>query len=103
MKLRQRAHAVGQVLAAEKRRRLQQRGCPLCESAAVQAREVKATAWSGDQWLIDSGLAAGDRVIVDGLQKTGPGRVVRPVALGDSAQSAVPVTAAATTAGGKSR
>jgi membrane fusion protein (multidrug efflux system) len=51
----------------------------------VRVRDVAASVWSGDQWVIDSGLAAGDRVIVDGVQKTGPGRVVRPVPLADTA------------------
>jgi membrane fusion protein, multidrug efflux system len=53
----------------------------------VQARDVTATGWSGDQWLIDHGLAPGDRVVVDGVQKTGPGRVVRPVPLADTTTS----------------
>jgi multidrug efflux pump subunit AcrA (membrane-fusion protein) len=29
--------------------------------------------------VIESGLAAGERVIVDGLQKAAPGKPVRPV------------------------
>ncbi len=32
--------------------------------------------WIGDQWLVDSGLSAGDRVIVDGLLKVRPGSPV---------------------------
>jgi membrane fusion protein (multidrug efflux system) len=51
----------------------------------VTAREVKGAGWSGEGWLIESGLKAGDRVVVDGIQKIGPGMVVRPVALADSA------------------
>jgi len=31
----------------------------------------------GDQWLVTSGLAPGDRVIVEGLQKIGPGAPVQ--------------------------
>ena len=27
----------------------------------------------GDQWLVDDGLQAGDRVIIEGLQKVQPG------------------------------
>ncbi len=42
------------------------------------AREVRATAWTGSDWLISSGLSAGDRVVVDGVQKIGPGAPVRP-------------------------
>jgi membrane fusion protein, multidrug efflux system len=51
----------------------------------VAARDVKPGAWSGDQWIIDSGLVVGDRVIVDGVQKARPGTPVRPVPLADSA------------------
>ena len=45
----------------------------------VQSRDVVATAWVGDRWLIDSGLVAGDRVIVDGVQKVRPGGKAKPV------------------------
>lgn len=51
----------------------------------VAAREVKGRGWTGDGWLIESGLRAGDRVVVDGIQKIGPGLVVKPVALADTA------------------
>ncbi|HWA59586.1 MAG TPA: efflux RND transporter periplasmic adaptor subunit [Gemmatimonadales bacterium] len=69
----------------------------------VQAREVEATSWSGDQWLIARGLGAGDRVVVDGIQKIGPGRPVRPVPLADSVNTAAAVPSAAprTMGGGK--
>jgi membrane fusion protein (multidrug efflux system) len=53
----------------------------------VQMRAVTPGAWSGDRWIITSGLAPGDRVIVDGLQKVGPGRPVHPVPLADSASA----------------
>ncbi len=45
----------------------------------VAARDIVVGRWSADRWIIEQGLAAGDRVIVDGFQKTGPGAVVRPV------------------------
>ena len=32
--------------------------------------------WQGDAWVVTSGLAAGDRVIVDGVMKIGPGAPV---------------------------
>ncbi|HOQ62063.1 MAG TPA: efflux RND transporter periplasmic adaptor subunit [Vicinamibacterales bacterium] len=34
----------------------------------------------GDRWLVTSGLADGDRIIVDGLQRIQPGMPVQPVA-----------------------
>jgi membrane fusion protein, multidrug efflux system len=40
-------------------------------------RNVTTARAVGDQWLVTSGLAAGDRVIVEGLQKIGPGMPVQ--------------------------
>ena len=54
----------------------------------VQMRDVQTGAWAGDQWIINRGLAAGDRVVVDGIQKVAPGRPVKPVPLADSAAAA---------------
>jgi membrane fusion protein, multidrug efflux system len=51
----------------------------------IVARDVKPGTWNGTLWLIDSGLVAGDRVVVDGVQKVAPGRVVKPVPVVDSA------------------
>jgi membrane fusion protein (multidrug efflux system) len=51
----------------------------------VTARDVNTGQWSGNLWIIESGLTAGDRVIVDGIQKIAPGRVVKPVPAVDSA------------------
>jgi membrane fusion protein (multidrug efflux system) len=45
----------------------------------VEFRPVMVGDWAGDQWVINSGLAAGDRVIVDGVMKVGPGAPVKPV------------------------
>ena len=59
----------------------------------VTARDVKPGPWSGNLWVIDSGLVSGDRVVVDGIQKVAPGRVVKPVPVADSS---------ATPAGGRS-
>ncbi|HEX5178610.1 MAG TPA: efflux RND transporter periplasmic adaptor subunit [Gemmatimonadaceae bacterium] len=46
----------------------------------VSTRDVKGDTFVGGQWLISSGLTAGDRVVVDGIQKIMPGAPVRPVA-----------------------
>jgi membrane fusion protein (multidrug efflux system) len=43
----------------------------------VESREVSVSRTIGDQWLVQSGLAAGDRVIVEGLQKVQPGMPVQ--------------------------
>lgn len=39
----------------------------------VEARTVITSRAIGDQWLVESGLEAGDRMIVEGLQKVQPG------------------------------
>ena len=43
----------------------------------VEPRPLTVGDWVGDQWIIHSGLAAGDQVIVDGVMKIGPGAPVR--------------------------
>jgi membrane fusion protein (multidrug efflux system) len=54
----------------------------------VKTRDIQAGPWAGDQWIIERGLAPGDRVIVDGIQKVFPGRTVKPVPYGDSTATA---------------
>ena len=53
----------------------------------IATRDVLATAWDGGSWLIAQGLAAGDRVVVDGLQQVAPGSPVRAVAYQPAADS----------------
>ncbi|KAF1014867.1 MAG: Toluene efflux pump periplasmic linker protein TtgA [Stenotrophomonas maltophilia] len=43
----------------------------------VAVRPVKVSRALGDKWLVEDGLQAGDRVIVEGLQKIGPGMPVQ--------------------------
>ncbi len=45
----------------------------------VQQRLLKVDRTFGDKWLVSSGLAAGDRVIVEGVQKVKPGLSVKVV------------------------
>lgn len=45
----------------------------------VEVRDVKATDWQGNQWLIEEGLHAGERVMVDGFQRVLPGAQVKPI------------------------
>jgi membrane fusion protein (multidrug efflux system) len=45
----------------------------------VEMRPVQASGWQGNQWLIDEGLQAGERIIVDGMHKVAPGAPVKPV------------------------
>ncbi len=49
----------------------------------------------GDRWLVTSGLADGDRVIVEGLQRVRPGATVKAVPAGPAPATAGRATAAA--------
>lgn len=44
----------------------------------VEARILETDRIVGDKWLVTKGIEAGDRVIVEGLQKTAPGAKVVP-------------------------
>lgn len=59
----------------------------------VVSRPIKTGSSHDNSWIVESGLQAGDRVIVEGLQKVQPGAVVKPV----SWQTASSSDAAATT------
>ncbi|WP_421160537.1 efflux RND transporter periplasmic adaptor subunit [Aeromonas dhakensis] len=54
----------------------------------VELREVQLGRIVGSDWVVESGLKAGERVIVAGLQKVKPGVVVAPAEQGAAAQSA---------------
>jgi membrane fusion protein (multidrug efflux system) len=48
------------------------------EKGTAQPRPVKAGEWAGkDLWIITEGVQPGDRVIVDGVMRLGPGAPVR--------------------------
>lgn len=47
----------------------------------VVAQPIELGAAVGSDWVAESGLKAGDRVIVEGLQKAQPGMTVNPVAM----------------------
>lgn len=51
------------------------------ENKAVP-KPISVGEWVGGEWIVTSGLAAGDKVIVDGLMKVFPGA---PVQVGDAA------------------
>ncbi|MFQ2214959.1 efflux RND transporter periplasmic adaptor subunit [Aeromonas dhakensis] len=54
----------------------------------VELREVQLGRIVGSDWVVESGLKAGERVIVAGLQKVKPGVVVAPAEQGAAAPSA---------------
>jgi membrane fusion protein (multidrug efflux system) len=56
----------------------------------VQQRMLTLDRAMGDQWLVTSGLAPGDRLIVEGLQKVRPGDAVKVVPFEDRKDSGKP-------------
>lgn len=59
----------------------------------VEPRIIKVSRTVGDNWLVSEGLKAGERVILEGLQKARPGTQVKAVAFSskpDSSPSAAP-------------
>ncbi len=48
----------------------------------------------GNEWLVTSGLAPGDRLIIEGMQKVRPGLVAREVPASRPAEAAAPAKAA---------
>ncbi len=58
----------------------------------VEVRDVKATDWQGDRWLIEEGLQPGERVMVDGFQRVMPGAQVKPVLVAETDATPRPVT-----------
>ena len=64
----------------------------------VEPRAIKVSRTVGDQWLVEDGLAAGDRVIVEGLQKVMPGKPARLAAAPATAPAASAASAPAAAA-----
>ncbi|CAI8924078.1 hypothetical protein EMIT0158MI4_350002 [Burkholderia ambifaria] len=72
-------------------------------SNKVEPRPLKTTGMQGQNWIVEGGLQAGDRVIVQGVEKVRPGATVKSVAAqlpaadaaSGAAASAAPAAAAA--------
>lgn len=56
----------------------------------VEPRLIKVLRTVGDTWLVNEGLKAGDRVIVEGLQKARPGTPVKAVPFSEALQKPAP-------------
>lgn len=54
----------------------------------VAVRPIQVSQALGDKWLVEGGLAAGDKVIVEGLQKIAPGMPVNATEKGAEAAAA---------------
>jgi membrane fusion protein (multidrug efflux system) len=65
----------------------------------VEPRVIKVSRTVGDNWLVSEGLKAGDRVILEGIQKARPGTQVKAVLFGakpDSSPAGAPQPPAVT-------
>ena len=60
----------------------------------VEPRMIKAERTVGDSWLVTDGLKAGDRIIMEGIQRARPGTVVKSVPFGSKPAEAAPGAAA---------
>jgi membrane fusion protein (multidrug efflux system) len=49
------------------------------KAGKAQLRQLETDRAIGDSWLVTKGIAAGDQVIVEGLQQVKPGVAVKPV------------------------
>jgi len=53
----------------------------------AEIRPIKVSRTVGDNWLVSEGMKAGDRVIVEGLQKARPGTVVKAMPFGSTSEA----------------
>ena len=56
----------------------------------ARARQVRIYRELPDGWIVRKGLAAGDRIVVDGVIRVRPGNVVNPVPLQAAAEGRPP-------------
>jgi len=47
------------------------------EKGTAQPRPIEVGDWAGDAWIVNKGVQPGDKVIVEGLMRLGPGAPVR--------------------------
>ena len=78
----------------------------LGEGDTVTRKPVTLSRAIGNQWMVEEGLQAGDRIVVDGFQRVRAGAKVKPVAsnagkaAGDKAASSAGATSASAAASG---
>jgi membrane fusion protein (multidrug efflux system) len=81
------------ILAPQRGVSRNQRGEPTAlvvgEDSKVELRALKTERVIGDNWLVTDGLKAGDKLIVEGVQKVAPGAQVRPTEV--ASESAFPM------------
>lgn len=57
------------------------------DSNTVETRKITTGERMGDLWQVSDGLKAGEKVVIDGLQKVGPGLTINPVEIEFKSQS----------------
>jgi membrane fusion protein, multidrug efflux system len=55
------------------------------DKSTAQPRPVEVGEWVGSDWIVTAGLKAGERVIVDGVMRIGPGAPVQAASLNGAA------------------
>jgi membrane fusion protein (multidrug efflux system) len=68
----------------------------------VEVRTVKPAERIGRLWVVDSGLKGGERIVVEGLQKVGPGVKVNPEIVNIEGSGSPPAASASAASGAKS-
>ena len=59
----------------------------------VSRRDIVTNRTSGTNWVVESGLKAGEKVIIEGLQKVSDGATIKPVAAETANAAATPAAA----------
>lgn len=60
------------------------------EGDKAEMRMIQPGQWTGSDWIIESGLNPGEKVVVDGLIKVQPGVVVNPAPVGEAPATQAP-------------
>jgi membrane fusion protein (multidrug efflux system) len=58
------------------------------EKSTAQPRPVEVGEWAGSDWIISGGLKPGDRVIIDGVMRIGPGAPVQAASVNGAKSAA---------------
>ena len=63
----------------------------------VELRSLKLGSAVGDRWIVTDGLKAGERIVIEGVQKARPGGVVKPVSTAEASDDRTTAAAAPAT------
>ncbi|MGE0468767.1 MAG: efflux RND transporter periplasmic adaptor subunit [Nitrospira sp.] len=60
------------------------------EGDKVEIRPIKASSWHDQEWIIESGVRSGERVIISGFHMVVPGAPVKPISAAESTGNGKP-------------